>query len=76
MLPISSVIGKIIFFRRGFNISNDPAIIQRIDRGNGCQFREDLIDKNFYIDFHMPRPYSAYNTLIDEVYKRTHREEQ
>ena len=62
---------KAIFLRRGFNMSNDPISIQRIDRGNGCAHRDDLIIKGFYIDFHMPRPYSQHNTLIDKIYNET-----
>ena len=29
------------------------------------------LDKNFYIDFHMPRPYNKYKDIIDEIFERT-----
>ena len=56
---------------RGFNIGNDPTILRRIDRDFNCNFNDELLDKNFYIDFHMPRPYEKYKKIIDEVYERT-----
>ena len=62
---------KNVFLRRGFNISNSPLSICRIDRGDGCNYNEALLSKNFYIDFHMPRPYNQYKDIIDHIYKIT-----
>ena len=62
---------KGIFFRRGFNVSSDPLSIGRIDRGNACHYREDLLEKGFYIDFHMPRPYSSHKEVIDLIFEKT-----
>lgn len=62
---------KITLLRRGFNTSNDPMIMGRIDRGNNCIYNEGLLDGGFYIDFHMPRPYEKHKEIIDEVFRRT-----
>lgn len=63
--------GKTVLLNRGFNVSNDPMTLRRIDRDWNCQFNGNLLDKNFYIDFHMPRPYDQYKEIIDEIFKRT-----
>ena len=62
---------KNVFLRRGFNISNSPLSICRIDRGDGCNYNETLLSKDFYIDFHMPRPYNQYKDIIEHIYKIT-----
>ena len=55
------------FFRRGYNITPDPIHINRIDRGNNCSYRPDLLKKGYYYDFHMPRPYKKYRNQIHEI---------
>jgi len=62
---------KNIFLRRGFNLSNSPLSICRIDRGDGCNYNDKLLGGEFYIDFHMPRPYKQYKDIIDHIYKAT-----
>ena len=54
-------------FRRGYNISNDPTSINRLDRSTGCSYNLDLLKKKFYYDFHMPRPYSQHKDEIDNI---------
>lgn len=62
---------KSVLLRRGFNISNHPMSIGRICRSYNCEYNENLLSKGFYIDFHMPRPYSAHKEIIDRVYEET-----
>lgn len=62
---------KAVFLSRGFNISSHPMTIGRIDRSCNSEYNIQLLENNFYIDFHMPRPYQAYKDVIDEVYNKT-----
>jgi len=62
---------KVTFLRRGFNISNSLLSIARIDRSNGCEHNKNLISQNFYVDFHMPRPYKQHSEIIDFIYSQT-----
>jgi len=62
---------KTVFLRRGFNVSNHPITIARIDRSNGSDCRMDLLEKNYYVDYHMPRPYDKYSETIDTIYEKT-----
>ena len=62
---------KLVLLRRGFNMSNDPQTIRRIDRGNNSNYNKHFLDKNFYVDYHMPRPYKKYKEAIDEIYRKT-----
>jgi len=55
------------YFRRGYNLTPDPIHINRIDRSNNCAYRPDLLQKGYYFDFHMPRPYSQYKEQIHDV---------
>jgi len=62
---------RVVLLRRGFNMSNDPQTIRRIDRGNNSNYNKHFLDKNFYVDYHMPRPYKKYKNVIDLVYNST-----
>lgn len=55
------------FFKRGYNKHPDPLYINRIDRGNNCNFDKKLLEMGYYFDFHMPRPYSQYKDQINEI---------
>jgi len=67
---------NIVLLRRGFNFGNDPHLIRRIDRGNGCLYNETFLKKKYYVDFHMPRPYETYKSVIDLIYNTTNFEDQ
>ena len=62
---------RTVLLNRGFNISNSSLVIRRIDRDSNCQYNEDMLRNNFYIDFHMPRPYENYKDIIDNIYNKT-----
>ena len=64
-----------VFLSRGFNISSHPLTIGRVDRSCNSEYSPKLLENNFYIDFHMPRPYCAYKDVIDEIYLKTTRGE-
>jgi hypothetical protein len=55
------------FFKRGYNKHPDPLYINRVDRGNNCNFDMRLLAMGYYYDFHMPRPYSRYKDQIHEI---------
>jgi len=54
-------------FKRGFNVSDDPTHIRRIDRSNNCLYYQHLLKAGFYYDFHMPRPYERHADKINEI---------
>lgn len=62
---------RIVKLKRGFNVSSDPIMIARIDRASNSQYEDGLINNNYYIDYHMPRPYEQYASVIDEIYTKT-----
>ena len=66
----------LVLLRRGFNNGNHPIFIRRIDRGNNCEVNENLLKENFYVDFHMPRPYKKYKSTIDHIYGATEKEQK
>ena len=63
----------VVLLRRGFNNGNHPIFIRRIDRGTNCEVNQSLLKENFYIDFHMPRPYERYKDTIDNIYEESKR---
>ena len=62
---------RMALLRRGFNISNDPQTIRRIDRANNSHYNGDFLKNNFYVDYHMPRPYKSHKNIIDLVFDGT-----
>tara|TARA_R100001015_G_scaffold19003_2_gene14086 strand:- start:16269 stop:17042 length:774 start_codon:yes stop_codon:yes gene_type:complete len=58
---------KTSFFKRGYNKHPDPLYINRIDRGNNCNYQKNLLERGYYYDFHMPRPYKKYENKIHEI---------
>jgi len=62
---------SVVLLRRGFNIGNHPITLRRIDRDWNCEFEEKLLAGNFYVDFHMPRPYDKYKDVIDYIHEAT-----
>ena len=60
---------KVIALKRGFQMSSLPMNIRRIDRGNNSNYNEKLLLSNFYIDYHMPRPYEKNRQIINNIIK-------
>jgi len=60
-----------VTLRRGFNLSADPGAIRRIDRSWNSSYNKDMIQQKYYVDYHMPRPYKEYKSVIEEIYKKT-----
>jgi len=60
---------KIITLKRGFQINSSPIGIRRIDRATASNYNEKLLLNNFYIDYHMPRPYDKNKQIIDNIIK-------
>ncbi|MBC8297271.1 MAG: hypothetical protein H8E55_15945 [Pelagibacterales bacterium] len=53
--------------RRGFNIS-DAHTMKRIDRAYNSFYDKNMLRDGYYVDYHMPRPYSLHKNLIDRIY--------
>ena len=61
--------------KRGFHSGPGALSIRRIDRAEGSIYGQNLLELNFYIDFHMPRPYEEHKEMIDRVFSQTRGEE-
>lgn len=44
---------------------------KRIDRSNNSSYDINNLQNNYYIDYHMPRPYPEYKKQIDEIIQQT-----
>jgi hypothetical protein len=62
---------NIRLLRRGFNLSPDPTSIGRIDRSCNSFYYDELLKNNFYVDYHMPRPYEKHKDTIDLIFKKS-----
>lgn len=63
----SNRLERTTLLRRGFNIS-DAHTMKRIDRAYNSFYNEEMLRSGYYIDYHMPRPYSLHKNLVDRIY--------
>tara|TARA_B100001939_G_scaffold319933_1_gene308416 strand:- start:8162 stop:8920 length:759 start_codon:yes stop_codon:yes gene_type:complete len=43
---------------------------RKICRSTGCRYDKSLIDNNYYVDIHCPRPYSSHSEFINNLIKK------